>query len=67
VWRRRIPDGDPWRFHAAVYVLGALSPSERRAFHAHIRVCAECHADVVSLASLPGLLGRLTVEDVADS
>lgn len=47
----------------AAYVLGALSPADRRAYEAHLRECAACQASVRSLAGLPGLLA-LTSEDV---
>lgn len=46
----------------AAYVLGALSPADRRAYEAHLRECAACQASVRSLAGLPGLLA-LTSED----
>lgn len=41
------------------YVLGALSPAERREFERHLRGCAECSRAVGELAGLPGLLGRV--------
>lgn len=44
---------------SAVYVLGALSPSEREAYERHLAGCAECRAEVAQFADLPGLLGRL--------
>ena len=47
----------------AAYVLGALSPADRRAYEEHLRDCATCQASVRSLAGLPGLLA-LTTEDV---
>jgi hypothetical protein len=46
----------------AAYVLGALSPADRRAYEEHLRECAACQASVRSLAGLPGLLA-LTSED----
>jgi anti-sigma factor RsiW len=42
-----------------VYVLGALSPGERRRFERHLRGCPVCREEVVRLAGLPGLLARL--------
>lgn len=47
----------------AAYVLGALSPADRRAYEDHLRGCAACQASVRSLAGLPGLLA-LTSADV---
>ncbi len=48
------------------YVLGALSPGERRAFEEHLGGCPECARAVQQLAGLPGLLARVdprTLED----
>lgn len=42
-----------------VYVLGALSPAQRREFERHLPGCAECSRAVAELAGLPGLLGRV--------
>jgi hypothetical protein len=41
------------------YVLGALSPTERREFEAHLSGCDECSRAVRELAGLPGLLARV--------
>ncbi|MDQ4051630.1 MAG: zf-HC2 domain-containing protein, partial [Actinomycetota bacterium] len=49
-----------------VYVLGALSPSERSAFQAHLAGCDECTRALQELAGLPGLLGRVPA-DVLES
>lgn len=49
------------------YVLGALSPAERDRFEKHLAGCAECRVAVANLAVLPGLLGRLRLEDVAQA
>jgi len=43
----------------AAYVLGALSPAERREFEEHLDGCAKCRAAVTELSALPGLLGRI--------
>ena len=48
-----------------VYVLGALSPDERRAFEAHLEICPACSDSVRALAGLPGLLARVPAADVA--
>lgn len=44
---------------ASAYVLGALSPAERRDFAGHLPGCADCSRAVGELAGLPGLLGRV--------
>jgi hypothetical protein len=46
-------------YDSGPYVLGALSPSERVAYEAHLGECPTCRAEVADLAALPGLLGRL--------
>jgi hypothetical protein len=47
---------DPYRDWDAAYLLGALSASDRRAYEEHLRTCAECSAEVGSLAGVPGTL-----------
>jgi Putative zinc-finger len=41
------------------YVLGALAPTERESYEAHLAKCPECRHEVAQLAVLPGLLARL--------
>jgi len=53
------------RLALGALVLGALEPVERAAVEAHVAGCAECSAELVDLAVLPGLLGRLTPEQAA--
>ena len=48
----------------AAYVLGALSPDDRRAFEAHLEQCAECRASVAELAGLPALLSRVPAPEL---
>jgi hypothetical protein len=43
----------------AAYVLGSLSPAERREFETHLEQCERCQLSVAELSGLPGLLGRL--------
>lgn len=50
----------------AAYVIGALSPAERREYENHLDGCAECSSGVRDLAGLPGLLGRLD-KDILDA
>jgi hypothetical protein len=49
----------------AAYVLGALSPAERREFEEHLASCPSCQAAVADLAALPGLLAQLSPDDAA--
>jgi putative zinc finger protein len=47
----------------AAYLLGALSPSDRREFETHLADCAACQRSVQQLAGLPGLLGKVQPAD----
>ena len=49
----------------AAYVLGALSPAERREFEEHLSSCHDCQAAVSELAALPGLLAQISPADAA--
>jgi anti-sigma factor RsiW len=49
----------------AAYVLGALSPAERREFEEHLASCPACQAAVSELAALPGLLAQVSPADAA--
>lgn len=53
-------DGDRYADWDAAYVLGALSPSDRRAYERHLTECDACRGAVAELAGMPGLLGTLT-------
>ncbi|WES64977.1 zf-HC2 domain-containing protein [Microbacter sp. GSS18] len=44
----------------AAYVLGALSPADRRLFEAHLEQCAVCRGSIGEIAPTLGLLSRLT-------
>lgn len=48
----------------AAYVLGALSPTERRDYEEHLAGCADCSRAVGLVAGLPGLLSRLSPQEV---
>ena len=50
---------DPFHDWDAAYVLGALSPDDRRAFEQHLAQCQACSAAVAELAGMSGLLGKL--------
>jgi hypothetical protein len=52
--------GDRYAEWDAAYVLGALSPSDRRAYERHLAECAACRAAVAELAGMPGLLSTLS-------
>lgn len=45
------------------YVLGALSPADRRAYEEHLRTCPVCTGAVTELAGLPGLLRLVPADD----
>ena len=49
----------------AAYVLGALSPAERREFEEHLSSCPNCQGSVSELAGLPGILAQVSPEDAA--
>ncbi|GAB3284049.1 zf-HC2 domain-containing protein [Microbacterium lacusdiani] len=49
----------------AAYVLGALTPADRRRFEAHLEECARCRAAVGELVPIPGLLARAGAPDAA--
>jgi hypothetical protein len=49
----------PYAMSDAAYVLGSLSPADRREFESHLDGCDECSLAVRDLAGMPGLLGRV--------
>ncbi|MFI2104233.1 anti-sigma factor family protein [Isoptericola sp. NPDC019693] len=53
---------DPYREWDAAYVLGALSPADRRDYEGHLAGCDACRAAVAELAGLPGLLASVPAE-----
>jgi hypothetical protein len=55
---------DEFALYDAAYVLGALSPAERRDFEDHLKGCAACAGSVGQLAGLPGLMSRVSVEQL---
>jgi len=48
----------------AAYVLGALSPEEQGEFERHLKSCPTCAKAVGDLAGLPGLMSRVSVEQL---
>jgi anti-sigma factor RsiW len=49
----------------AAYVLGSLSPGDRRAFEAHLADCPPCRHAVAELSGMPALLSLLNRNDIA--
>lgn len=54
---------DPYAHWDAAYVLGALSPAERREYEQHLVSCPACQRAVAEVAGLPGLLAQIAPED----
>jgi predicted anti-sigma-YlaC factor YlaD len=54
------------RLSLGAYVLGSLDPVERAQVEAHLGDCAACRDELSQLAGLPGLLARVSIEDVLD-
>jgi hypothetical protein len=55
---------DPFIDWDAAYVMGALDPTDRRAFETHLSACPRCTAAVAELAGMPGLLAQVPVEQM---
>jgi hypothetical protein len=53
---------DRYREWDAAYVVGALSPSERREFERHLAGCDTCREAVSELAGMPAVLSELSRE-----
>lgn len=51
----------------AAYVLGALSPVERREYEQHLSTCPACRDSVAELAALPPVLAGVGIEEVASA
>ncbi|SEK35883.1 anti-sigma factor family protein [Streptacidiphilus jiangxiensis] len=49
------------------YLLGALDPQERTELEAHVAGCADCQAELVAMAPLPGLLRRTPFEELDET
>ena len=58
------PDHPRFAQWDAAYVLGALSPADRREFEEHLDECPDCRRAIADLAPTVGLLSRVTAEDV---
>jgi len=46
------------------YLVGAIDVHERSVLEAHLATCPLCRDELASLAALPGLMSRLTLEEV---
>src|SRR5690348_14862560 len=46
----------------AAYVLGALTPADRRVYESHLAQCPSCRAAVARLAPTVGLLSRVPAD-----
>jgi anti-sigma factor RsiW len=46
------------------YLVGALDPRERADVEAHLGICPGCRDELAGLAALPGLMSRLTADEV---
>jgi len=55
---------DEFALYDAAYVLGALSPADRREFEDHLRGCPSCASSVSELAGLPGLMSRVSIDQL---
>ncbi|HME80265.1 MAG TPA: zf-HC2 domain-containing protein [Mycobacterium sp.] len=62
-----LPAGDSHEYATwdAAYVLGSLSPADRREFEAHLSVCPPCTQAVAELSGMPALLSKLDSATVA--
>jgi anti-sigma factor RsiW len=64
---RDVPVGDTHDYATwdAAYVLGSLSPTDRREFEAHLSDCPSCSQSVSELSGIPALLSKLDRDTVA--
>ena len=59
-------DGDHrYAMWDAAYVLGSLSPGDRREFEAHMANCPACRHAVAKLSGMPAILSQLDGNSVA--
>lgn len=48
------------------YVVGALDPGDRSRLEAHLGTCPACREELAAYAGLPGLLSRVTLDEVVN-
>lgn len=58
------PDCERLRPSLGAYVLGGLEPAEAAALEEHLASCPDCRSEHASLAGLPALLARVSLEQV---
>jgi len=59
-----VSDHNGARESLGAYVLGSLDGAERSRVDAHLAGCASCRDELASYAALPGLMSRLSAEEV---
>jgi hypothetical protein len=66
--RKQTPplENDDYTMWDAAYVLGSLSPTERREFESHMTTCKRCRDAVAEISGMPALLSRLDSDDIAE-
>jgi RNA polymerase sigma-70 factor (ECF subfamily) len=57
---------DAYRDWDVAYVLGSLSPSDRKDYERHLAACASCANQVASLAGIPGILSAVPRDQAAE-
>jgi len=57
---------DDFALYDAAYVLGALPQADRREFEDHLKFCAACATSVSELAGLPGLMSKVSIEQLTN-
>ncbi len=55
---------EQYREWSAAYVLGALDAEDRSIFESHLGECERCRDEVASFAPIPGLMGRVELDDL---
>lgn len=61
------PEHQRLREALGAYVVGALDTAERRELEQHLPGCPDCTRELTRLSSLPGLLGRVSEQEVTAS
>ena len=57
-------DHDELRRSLGSYLVGALDPAERAAVDLHLGTCSACRDELASYAGLPGLMSRISLQEV---
>lgn len=60
-----VGDGHDYATWDAAYVLGSLSPADRREYETHLTECPSCRQAVAELSGMPALLSKLDSDTVA--